>query len=733
MATQMESPLLDPLSGVDRESQSSNMASPVQFIKEYIERTLNTPPGFPVSVAAEHYKRQRLVEEIVESETEYVQMLKILRNCFLDVLSINDYIPMKVLNNVVGQILAHHEELCRCLQAVVDGSVKRFDETTELNWSDLSLTSWDHLEVCQQVAEILSTHAVQAKQYCSYLYYYNQISHLLARMGRESEDGLLFAILFRIELCLPKYYSHTSHQGYKRDFSFRAMIQMPINRIAKYRLFLESLVYLTETPSITDLRRLDETKCQALIHSIKTSLGSMYSNLQKVDEANCEKLPDPALVLVYNRLTFSSPDERIPVEAMGNCYTRGCLAVAWTCMDEAAHSAGSHRKSSARYFNNFHRAKRSLRIESEQLGVFLFKSYLIFAEIPSFKLGTASYEWPIKFAIRLASCRLMDARPAVQRALQGGMKDCGIYSEYENAIKLQFEYDFKLWEILLLCWDSQELEAWRKELSLFINEINGPHTFGVDPLRETVSQSALESTLHFSDSTTFPDQMLPFMVYNENLSGRFDRTRAFKRGLSTRAGQCYEGQTVEVAVEFRNADVDMSPSSTWFLRGSSSRVNCTTLASSSTCAFVEASTGVSSTPDAEAISINERCREQRDSSAPCAVLSRWRRGEIERAMRDVWSSHLNLQAADIITTVAGASTGTSIYDDTLGSLRALLRTASDNCVAVTGTQSTPVKSSCAQPPAPPARAATRWSIKRVFSRRRRGSQSVVRHQNALKR
>lgn len=692
----LESPLLNPVPGTEHESQSSNVASPVQFIKEYIEQTLNTPPGFPVSVAAEHYKRQRLIEEIVESEVEYVQMLRILRNCFLDVLSINDYIPMKALNEVVTRMLEQHEVLCQSMHAIVDGSVKRFDESTELNWSDLALTSWDHLELCEQVARLLGADAVHVEQYGSYLQYYNQISTLLTRMGRESQDGLLFAILFRIELCLPKYYSHTSQQGYKRDFSFRAMIQMPINRIAKYRLFLESLVYLTENPSITDVKRLDDLECQALTHSIKSSLDKIFSVLQKVNEANADDFRDPTLALIQERLAFDLPDERIPIEAMGHCYTRGCLAVAWPCVDDGSYASGSYRKSRSRYFNNFYRTKKSLHIESDQLGVFLFKSYLVLAEIPPFRIGTPDQEWPIKFAIRLASCRILDP--------SSNPLEPGLHSEYENSIKIQFEYDFMLWEVLLFGRDAQELNSWREELKLFINEINGPHTFGVEPARGSVSQSTLESTLHFSDSTTFPDQMMPFVVYNESLSGRFDRSRSFKRRVNSRQGQSYEEQSIKVDVEFRKIGPEVSPSSTWFLRGSSSRLDFGLETSHTTVTQLE-----DGPPSITA------------ENDPCAfdvVFSRWKRGQVELGMLEVWSNHLT-RVGGISASAASRCAEETHSDDKVSSLadspratrslRTLPHSSSEMCVPTT-TASTPVRASTFR--------TTRWSIKRVFSRRR---------------
>ncbi|SCU82133.1 LANO_0B05204g1_1 [Lachancea nothofagi CBS 11611] len=698
----LESPVLIPIPSAEHESQSSNMASPVQFIKEYIEKTLNTPPGFPISVAAEHYKRQRLIEEIVESEIEYVQMLKILQNCFLDVLTINDYIPMEALNKVVTKILPQHESFSAALNSLVEGSVKRFDESTELNWSDLSLTSWDHLDLCENVGRLLANQALQKDEYRSYVQSYNQVSHLLTRMGQESQDRLLFAILFRIELCLPKYYSRTSQQGYKRDFSFRAMIQMPINRIAKYRLFLESLVYLTENPSITDVRRLDHTECDKLTQNIKDYLHDIFEFLQQINEAHVESSKDSALTLIQSRLAFDLPEERIPIEAMGPCYSKGCLAVAWPSAEETSYTIGSYRRT--RYFNNFYKTKRSLKIESDQLGVFLFKSYLVLAEIPSYREKTSINEWPIKFALRLSNCRLIDD---MNSQMGSKTEDIGMFSNYDNTIKIQFDYDFKLWEILLFCRDAEEFHNWRKELDLFINNVHAIGDDSKEPSRhESVSQSTLESTLHFSDSTTFPDQMVPFISYNESLSGRFDRTRSFKRRVNNWAGQCYNGEIAKVEVDFRNSLMEISPASTWFLRGSSSRVDLRPETSRSSLMGPVATFGKTEdrTPPRTCSGI------ETDSWAFNVVFTKWKRVQVERGMWDVWSSHLE-KLSGFDDEMALSQDNMGPYTSTVDTPRteALVRASSENVITTNG-GSSPVRASTFR--------STRWSIKRVFSRRR---------------
>ncbi|CEP62346.1 uncharacterized protein LALA0_S05e03576g [Lachancea lanzarotensis] len=666
----LESPILVPR-GPENDSSSSNAASPVQFIKEYIEKTLNTPPGLPVSVAAEHYKRQRLIEEIIESELEYVQMLKILQTCFLDVLSINDYIPMQRLSKVVLSILPLHENLCQQLEQNVNTSIKRFDESTEPNWSDLSMRSWDHLELCQNFAQLLGTQAIETDQYRDYVLYYNQVSHLLTRMGQESQDRLLFAILFRIELCLPKYYAKTSQQGYKRDFSFRAMIQLPINRITKYRLFLESLVYLTEHPTITDLKRLDDTKCAAIASNIQAYLEQMYSTMKRINEPNSETSKDLTLTLIQNRLSFDLPDDRLPIEAMGSCNARGCFAVVWPVTYDSASTTGSYR---SRYFNTSYRAKKSLSIESDQFGVFLFDTYLVLAEVPSLQ-RTPICEWPIKFALRLSNCRLVDM------ASQVGSKseDVGLFSNCDNSLKIQFDYDFKLWEILVFFRDAAESDTWRNELNQCMNKayMNGEELQRLSR-QESVTQSTLESTLHFSDSTTFPDQMVPFISHNEAFSGRFDRARTAvkKTGNSHCAGFCYRGEMATVDIDFRNLSMDLSPASTWFTRGgSSSRLDLRT-------ALTAVDTGSGSFCDANTFS---------------AVFTLWKRVQIERSMWEVWSPQLQKLGA-----VEEKRNPSDLE-------RALIRAASDNLIT-TKSPTTPLRSSTFR--------STRWSIRRVFSRRR---------------
>ncbi|SCU83643.1 LAMI_0C04016g1_1 [Lachancea mirantina] len=719
--------LASPMSAADY-VPGSNGGSPVQFIKEYIEQTLNTPPGVPISVVADHYKRQRLIEEIRDSEIEYVEMLKILQTCFLQVLSLNDYVPIKLLNSVVTRILSRHAQFSHDLDELLKNRVRRFDEFRQIHWSDQFLHCWDQLDLCHEVALLLTSDVIHVKQYRAYFSYYYQISELLSRMSEEGQDGLLFAILLRIELCLPKYYAHNSPQGYKRDFSFRAMIQLPMSRVSKYRLFLESMAALTANCSVIDKESFGKDLSSEFSSHIQLALETMYRTLSQINEPAINESVDDTLAVIQRRLVFPVPDEHLSIEALGSCFLRGCLAVAWMEAEGSNYSFSSYRKS--RYLNSFYRTKRSLQLAGGQFGVFLFKSYLIFASIPlPTDDDTASdSQWAIKFAVRLADCRLLDTSAT----------DCdaGLCTNYEFSLKLQFEYDFKLWEMLIVARNEAEHVAWRRELRLFIDVINGPHQFG-PAYQVGISQSTLESTLHFSDSTTIPSLMVPLKAYNPQLSGKLDRVRAVRRLARNYSSCSYGSRRFAVEVEFRDFGFDLFTSATWFPKSAryEHRPDSSSLSLSvSKAATLDADDGLRlDTPSqydapigatataaaaaaaAAAVTPTSTSTSAALSAAPSAApsafkleITRLARAGIERALQQVWTDYLPLTGAGSPAPLDLPEA--SVRERAVAAatkVKTLHRANSENCVATSPATSRTLST-------------RRWSIRCVFSRKRTG-------------
>ncbi|SCW01213.1 LAFE_0D07580g1_1 [Lachancea fermentati] len=675
-----------------RGSPGPSVASPVQFIKDYIDHSLNTPPGLPIGAIVQHYKRQRLVEEILESETEYLHALALLQHGFLDVLATNDYVPMRMLSSVVARIRARHAAFAAQLAQLVNRRVRRFDDSddsADSRWQDPALRSWDQLELCHQLAQLLALAPLPIQHYRNYLLLYRQISDMLSNMASAGHDALLFAILLKIELCLPRYCSSTLPHDYKRDFSFRAMIQRPLNRLAKYRLFLESLVTLTERPSPTDLERLGETKCLVLAREIKTSSARLHSTLLLIDDSSSEPQHDPLLVRLQTRLQFPCPEEHIPIEAMGHCYLRGCLTVVWPVAGYFTLSTTSHRHS--RYFNNFSRHKRAPHLHHKQLGAFLFKSYLVLATIlPSKNLGIQPI-WHIKFALRLATCKLVTP-PSLS-------SHSGLQTPHEFALKMQFECDFKIWEVLLVCHNEQEFKIWKTQLELFVDVINGPHQFS-EP--DFDAQSTLD-TLHFSDSTTFPKQMVPWQAYDERLSEKIQRSSSIYRKGKNPTDACYTNQDVVVEIAHRKL-CDDSALGTWLAKGS--QFDTITRSNSS----LTLARTPQRTPQRPPSHDHTRAllipSENTNQVSFYVELAHNERRQIERYMHDVWSSAIPTTISDMPPTVP--ETTTIIYEpfSHTDSLKSNARSKT-----FPGTDSSNRTASTLR--------TTRWSLRRVFSRRSR--------------
>lgn len=135
---------------------------------------------------------------------------------------------------------------------------------------------------------------------------------------------------------------------------------------------------------------------------------------------------------LFSRLSFD-PQLSFPVECFGVPLLCGSLAGVW-------------RTEHKTFVSSFY-------------GVFVFKSALILCDVEKHKYN-------VKFLIPLSCCKV-EANDASE----------GLYCPYEKALKLIFEKNYALYEVMLLSFDKKEFHVWKTKLQILTEYANGPYAF----------------------------------------------------------------------------------------------------------------------------------------------------------------------------------------------------------------------------------------------------------------
>jgi len=236
----------------------------------------------------------------------------------------------------------------------------------------------------------------------------------------------------------------------RMDLSFSSLIQKPISRISKYKLFLDTLLKLTpvsEDPSSHFQIRECVNKIDEQIREV-----NRYGMQEKY---KCN--------LLFQNLIFSPKTLKFPVEYLGLPILSASLDCVWVGKDR--------------------------QVQYQVFGAFLFKTHLILANV------SKENKFEVKFLIPLSICKIHE--PNAESILGG------LYTNYDESFKLIFEYNFTLVEILCLQYDLLEKEVWMNKLDILINHVNGPYKFDY-------SSSKLNEELGIKCSTILPSNILPF-------------------------------------------------------------------------------------------------------------------------------------------------------------------------------------------------------------------------------
>lgn len=211
-------------------------------------------------------QRERILEELIESESNYVNSLQLLLNFYVTPLSNakSCSIMFKLVKSSIGVLLVNHNKLLRFLQSVAD------DVSIEKN----------SLIAAAAFASGICEYGIDTYVYEEFISEYADISRLVNSKYARSSSASYLALQNLIISGSETYLQYTQPSTMHMDLSFFSLMQRPVSRISKYRLIVESL--------LNNTFEMDQNyNCiQNCLNVIKAKLTTVNKSLMKSKELN---------------------------------------------------------------------------------------------------------------------------------------------------------------------------------------------------------------------------------------------------------------------------------------------------------------------------------------------------------------------------------------------------------------------------------------------------------------
>lgn len=448
------------------------------------------------------YSRRKVIEEVMETEESFISSIKILSGIYLSILIDmgNNGIPMRLALDYVDILIVAHEEFLQELRELYTIALKQ--RTLPFDSSDLDETSKEMFSCSSPLMAELVAKLINKKLIPVYIYQeFSSLLDLVLKLTESQaiEPGMGNTLTRNFQ----NFLEVSQHEDDRMDLSFASLISKPLTRLGKYKLFLQSLA--KATPPI------DDEECSREIISCAAQIGYsiMEVNRYGVQERNKRDTLFAGLCFPHRFLKF-------PVEYLGLPLLNGAFYAVWIGKD--------------------------CKLQSQLFGAFLFKTHIILASV------VRANRFEVQFLVPLAVSKCTDCMNS-----NGGM-----HSNYESSFKLMFENEYKVYELLLICCDSNENTIWREKLDILTSVVNGPYKFDYSSSKCNEEQGTLLSAL-VPFNVQCVDAQLEKAKFGSTIRRRIQPGCVFDK--------CYFRQVIAIRVEasedgthgsfrFRSGDLD---------------------------------------------------------------------------------------------------------------------------------------------------------------------------------
>lgn len=412
LTTGLKEDIVEPLSGsLDNSSKTDKSTSPAWNEDKSKNAQEVQPIESPVSLFSpkpqttyspnieynvKYIELKNLLEEIIQSESTYCSLLDIFLRYYIFPMSQSPNtkytmaVPFQQISYTINELLKLHQPLASMNSNIGQSTLLK--------------------EILSKLTDIADHHYLYVEYCCIY--------EDVVQLSNELNQPNVFNFKALLE-SLNHYLEATQPLGKRQDLSFLSLVQKPIARLGKYRLFLESLA----KQSLKGNEMIIQDQIVAILTLFKHKLEIINSET-KNGETSLDKLLSKSLGI--EKLNISH-------YFFGKPLLVGLFLCVW--MEEET-------------------------INSSQLAVFLFKSHLICSTVHLLQSHLSAV-----YVLPLTQC-----------VLQTNNSDYsgGLFSDYEFSFKILFEKSKSHYELLAANISQPEYDVWVSTLQVLINFVNGP-------------------------------------------------------------------------------------------------------------------------------------------------------------------------------------------------------------------------------------------------------------------
>lgn len=495
------------------------LSSPVEFLSKLLEDRINEDSGCVTQRTIAEYRRQQLFMEFINSELEYLDMLRIFYNTYMSFLSKTDYTSVQMVYQVVGELISGEERLVDgffgWLGVDKKGSVYGKDGSLQFNVKGInekfrsipSLTSFIEL-FCSKLLEM-------EPHYKSYVYHY----WLFNSFKNEGTMGSKYLKdLCRMEPMLKQFQQQRvncqSTDFLKRNISFDSLRHMPIARLGHYKVFCDCILHSAEELIADDGKEVEYTG----LDLFRLNIQAIHQMLRRIDGEVFSESIDRLGQNISQKIAFKNPEEYVSPMALGIPQLVGVLNTIWIEVD-ASQRLWNNTIGSLDTWSRSRSFYPAFLPKAKQFGAFLYKSYLILTRIPIGDIrlqnqfeGISSEgdnaTWKIKFAIPLTNCKI-----SIISRNDTCFSEIGIHKETLTNVKLLklewFLYG-DIFETIFVFECNEEYNKWSNSLSAIL-ELNG---YTQNP----IEAECVEHYYQVPNSSFAPLGIAPKHSYADNIS-----------------------------------------------------------------------------------------------------------------------------------------------------------------------------------------------------------------------
>ncbi|KAG7749014.1 hypothetical protein KL911_002031 [Ogataea haglerorum] len=473
---------LDPSSGLEMESlggPETCLLTPVTPVKK------TSSSAFKRS-----FTRQKQIKELLNTEEVYVKSLKVLKEVYVSYLGASEPIPLFFENfaRVVDSLLQEHTRFLKGLVSLYHEWIKSGNsaETSRLSihspMFETHVPKSEDLCYLEKIIDWIHDNSISVPTYSAYCQLVPKVI-VFAEAKNVHQYNTSSIVIYNDYMVEHQDVASSYFLQQQLDIRFISLVQMPTNRISRYRLIVDSLLQKSKGDIDPGMNNKLES-CVKHIADKCTQINNYVGRCEKIELAS-QKLKN----MLCGSLKRISDDPYF-FDNMGDVIIVAAFATVW-----------SHQET----------------IKYEYFGSILCDSHLVLVRPYKHRqLG-------VKMIIPVSSIFNIQDSDLGAKGL--------LFTIYPHCFKIQFEYNFKQFEIVAILPSESEKQVWLEKLrgvsaKWRVNIGSQDFAYSFFKRKHRMHRSELEK---FRFRSFIPDDITPF---REKSHGQFFALEASVRQFS---------------------------------------------------------------------------------------------------------------------------------------------------------------------------------------------------------